>query len=139
MTGFQINAQASMACPVGYFCSSRGSVFPHTRLLCVLGWLEVNGGPALQAWVLLTSGLFKGQRGMGVHSRSCCHSLLEAVVKNSPASAGGIRDMGLIPGSGRSPGGGHGNPLQCSCLENPMERGAWQASVHGKNHRVRHD
>ena len=43
------------------------------------------------------------------------------VVKNPPASAG---DAGLIPGSGRSPGGGHGNPLQCSCLENAMDRGA---------------
>ena len=50
------------------------------------------------------------------------------VVKNSPANA---RDTGLIPGSGRSPGGGHGNPLQYSCLENPMDRGAWQPIVHG--------
>ena len=51
-------------------------------------------------------------------------------VKNPSASAGDIRDMGSIPGSGRSPGGRHGNPLQCSCLENPMDRGAWQGSVH---------
>ena len=40
-------------------------------------------------------------------------------------------DLGLIPGLGRYPGGGHGNPLQYSCLENPMDRGAWQATVHG--------
>ena len=40
-------------------------------------------------------------------------------------------DLGLGPGLGRSPGGGHGNPLQCSCLENPMDRGAWWATVHG--------
>ena len=46
------------------------------------------------------------------------------MVKNPPASAGDIRDMGSIPGSGRSPGGGHGNPLQYSCLENPMDRGS---------------
>ena len=46
-------------------------------------------------------------------------------------SACNTRDAGLIPGSGRSPGGGHGNPLQYSCLENPMDRGAWQATVHG--------
>ena len=52
-------------------------------------------------------------------------------VKNSPANAGDIRDVGLIPGSGRSPGGRHGNPLQYSCLENPMDRGAWRATVHG--------
>ena len=50
------------------------------------------------------------------------------VVKNPPTSAG---DTSLIPGSERSPGGGHGNPLQYSCLENPMVRGAWQATVHG--------
>ena len=47
--------------------------------------------------------------------------------KKPPANAG---DAGLIRGSGRSPGGGHGNPLQCSCLENPMDRGAWWAMVH---------
>ena len=46
--------------------------------------------------------------------------------KNLPASAGDLRDAGSIPGSGRSPGGGHGNPLQYSCLEHPMDRGAWQ-------------
>ena len=50
------------------------------------------------------------------------------VVKNLPAKAG---DTGSIPGSGRSPGGGHGNPLQYSSLENPMDRGAWWATVHG--------
>ena len=52
------------------------------------------------------------------------------VVKNPPASAGDIRDMSLIPGPGRSPGVGNGNPLQYSCLENPMDRGAWQVIVH---------
>ena len=53
------------------------------------------------------------------------------MVKNPPANAGDVRDSGLIPGSGRSPGGGHGNPLQYSCLENPMERGARRATVRG--------
>ena len=53
------------------------------------------------------------------------------VVKNPPANTGNIRDMSLVPGSGRSPGRGHGNPLQDSCLENPMDRGAWWAAVHG--------
>ena len=52
------------------------------------------------------------------------------VVKNLPANAGDVRDTGVIPGSGRSPGGGHGNPLQYSCLENPMDREAWWATVH---------
>ena len=50
------------------------------------------------------------------------------VVKSSIANAGDIRDVGLIPGSGRSPGGGHGNLLQYSCLENPVDRGAWRAT-----------
>ena len=49
------------------------------------------------------------------------------MVKNPPASAG---DSGLIPGSGRSPGEGNGNPLQYACLDNPMDRGAWRATVH---------
>ena len=53
------------------------------------------------------------------------------MVKNLSASAGDIRDMGSIPGPGRSPGGGHGNPLQYSCLENPADRRAWQATVGG--------
>ena len=57
-------------------------------------------------------------------------SLVVLVVKNLPGNSGDVRDMGLIPGSGRSPGGGHGNPRQYSCLENPMDREAWQATVY---------
>ena len=53
------------------------------------------------------------------------------VVKNLPAKAGDMSDAGLIPGSERSPGGGHGNPFQYSCLETPRDRGSWQAPVHG--------
>ena len=53
------------------------------------------------------------------------------VLKNLPASAGDAKDVGSIPGSGRSPGGGQGSPLHYSCLENPMNRGAWWATVHG--------
>ena len=52
------------------------------------------------------------------------------MVKNLSAGAGDIRDVGLIPGSGKSPGGGHGHPLQYSCLENSMDIGAWWATVH---------
>ena len=55
---------------------------------------------------------------------------LNWMVKNLSAGAGDIRDAGLVPGSGRSPGGGNGNPLQYSCRENPMDRGVWQAIVH---------
>ena len=52
-------------------------------------------------------------------------------VKNPPANAGDTGDAGSIPGSGRSTGGGNGYPLQYSCLKNPMDRGAWRATVHG--------
>ena len=53
------------------------------------------------------------------------------MVKNPPANAGDVRDSGLIPGSGRFPGGGHGSPLQGSCLGHSMDRGAWWATAHG--------
>ena len=53
-----------------------------------------------------------------------------SVLKNLPANAGDTGDAGSIPGSGRSPGGGHGNPLQNSCWRNPMDRGTWWAMVH---------
>ena len=57
-------------------------------------------------------------------------SQVALVLKNPLFNAEDIRDMGSIPGSGRSPGGGHDNPLQYSCLDNPMDRGAWWATVH---------
>ena len=57
-------------------------------------------------------------------------SQVALVVKNPPANAGDRRDKGSIPGSGRSPGEGHGNPLQYSFLENPVDRGAWRATIH---------
>ena len=63
--------------------------------------------------------------------KSAGASQVVLVVKNPPASAGDVRDTGLIPGSERSPGRGCGDPLQYSRLENPMDRGAWQATVHG--------
>ena len=53
------------------------------------------------------------------------------MVKNLPDSAGDVRDAGSIPESGRSPGRGHNNPLQCSLQENPMDRGAWRVTVRG--------
>ena len=58
-------------------------------------------------------------------------SQIARVVKNPPTSAGDIREASSIPGSGRSPGGGHGDPLQYSCLENLIDRGALWATVHG--------
>ena len=61
----------------------------------------------------------------------CSTSQVALLVKTPPANAGDLRDVALIPGSGRSLGGRHGNPLQYSCLENPMDRGAWRPTVHG--------
>ena len=61
------------------------------------------------------------------------------VVKNLPANEGDAGDSDLIPGSRRSPGAGNGNPLWYSCLENPMDSGAWQATVHPQSLRVRHN
>ena len=57
-------------------------------------------------------------------------SQVALVIKNLPVNAGDLRDRGSSSGSGRAPGGGHGNPPQYSCLENPMNRGAWQTIVH---------
>ena len=66
-------------------------------------------------------------------------SQVALVVKNLPANAGDIRNMSSVPESGRSPGGGHGNPLQCSCLENSVDREAWQAMQFMGSLRVRLD
>ena len=79
-----------------------------------------------------------GRRGrlpninMSIKPGSVSHGASQVVleVNNPSASAGDTRDTGLTPDSGRSPGGGNGNPLQYSCLENPMDRGAWQAMVY---------
>ena len=73
-----------------------------------------------------------------IHSQIHIHVYMASevvlVVKNVPTNAGDAGDLGCIPGLGRSPGGGHGNPLQYSCLENPMDRGAWRATVQRVGH-----
>ena len=108
---------------------------------------------------LFLLGEFNGQRSLAAYSprcrrksdtndatdHVCTHSRFKSscpyprtsqvalVVKNLSANAGDIRDMGSIPVSGRSPGGGNGNPFQYSCLGNPMDRGAWWVTVHGSH------
>ena len=67
---------------------------------------------------------------LAVSTSNCGPSQVVLVVKNLLANAGDVRDAGSIPGSGRYSRGGHGNPLQYSCLENPMDRGTWRATVH---------
>jgi len=71
------------------------------------------------------------REGIPWWSSSYGASQVAPVVKNPPSNAGDVRDMGSIPGSGRSPGAGHGNPLQYSCPEKPMGRAAWWAMVCG--------
>ena len=71
------------------------------------------------------------EKGMANHASILWASQVAQVVKNPPVNAEDIGDKGSIPGSGRSPGRQHGNPLQHSCLEYPMDRGAWWATVHG--------
>ena len=108
----------------------------------ILGWLCLRKGRFGNSFFLLfpyylknlTKGLFLKQS----HPQRCRQriryvwwgraSQVVLVVKNPPARTG---DESSIPGSGRAPGGGHSNPHQCSCLENPVDRGAWWAAVHG--------
>jgi len=71
------------------------------------------------------------QPGSSVHGIFQARILEWVAISFLPANVGDVRDAGSIPGLGRSPGGRHGKPLQYSCLENPMDRGAWWASVHG--------
>ena len=71
------------------------------------------------------------QLGMNEKDKRQVLSLGWGFASGTSGKAGDVREASVIPGSGRSSGGGRGSPLQCSCLENPMDRGAWQAAVHG--------
>ena len=96
-------------------------------------WIEPRS-PALQVDSLVGSlGLGKPFLEQRQLSQNPGDSRLQAdvVVKNPLSNTGDIRDLDSVPGSGRSPGGGHGNPLQYSCLEKPTDRGAWWAAVLG--------
>ena len=106
------------------------------------GYSQVGGLRLLTAVALLlqSTGSKHAQASvLGVPRRSSCGVWAQlgfpggSAVKKQPANAGDTRDVGSIPGLGRSPGGGHGNPLQGSCLESPMDRGAWLAAVHSVN------
>ena len=98
-----------------------------------------NRSPLEVVWCRLRAG--GGDRAMeGIWSHWSSHltdvnSQVTLLVKNLPANAEDVRDVGLMPGSGRSAGDGNGNPLQCSCLESPMDRGAWWARVLGVTQR----
>ena len=81
---------------------------------------------------------FLGMLPLRVLALLSSYSVVALAVKNPPANAGDVRDMGSIPGSGRTPGGGHGNPLRYSCLENPMDRRSWWLQSMGSQ-RVGHN
>ena len=93
--------------------------------------LSQHGNPPClrlpMAWWLPVPAL----QGFSIPCKTWRASQVALVVKNPPANAGDVRDKRLIPGLGRWPRAGHGNPLQYSCLENPMDRRAWQTTVHG--------
>ena len=119
-------------------------VFHSFTTMCLdieLFWLFLLGS-STDAWIWQFMSFMNSGKFLAVISWNIFQAILQVlvlcwasqvvlVVKNPPANAGDVRDMGSIPGSGRSPGGGHGNPLQYSCLENPMARGAWWAAVYG--------
>ena len=88
-------------------------------------FIDMAGNPPFLNSVVIVS---DGQLSQNKHIHSHLVALVE---KNPPANAGDVRDVGSILGLGRCPGGGSGNPLQYFCLENPMDRGAWWAIVHG--------
>ena len=107
-----------------------------TFFLSVVPFGEGNGNPPQcsclenpmdrEAWWAVVYGVEKSRTRLS----DFAFTMVALMVKNPPATAGDIKEASSIPGSRRSPGEGHGNPLQCSCLENPMNRGAWWAIVH---------
>ena len=102
-----------------------------TALITTVITLQKSHGHCLEIcwpWICLLVSMLFLFFGSKIHTTT---SQVALVVKNLPANTGDVRDVGLIPGSGRSLGGGQGNPLQYSWLENPMDRGAWQTTVHG--------
>ena len=107
------------------FCT-RGSLY--TRLLSPSTCKPFLFTQCLESLPTLVLQLFRPYPTPSCPGLSC-HTW--QVLQNLPANVGDVRDTGLIPGSGRFPGGGHGNPLQYSCLESPKHRGGWQATVHG--------
>ena len=107
--------------------------------LWVLLTLSAVPGTLCSGEVLLNFNIYKLSLNTNYNSVYHRASQVALVVKNPPANAGDMRDGGLIPRLGRSPGGGHSTPLLYYCLKNPTDRGAWRATVHVDQHRAGHD
>ena len=118
--------------------SDSGKIEINSLGLRVLLTSSAVPGTLCSGEVLLNFKIYKISLNTNYNSVYHRASQVALVVKNLPATPGDIRYAGLLPGSGRSPGEGNGNSLQYACLENPMDRGAWQATVHGVT-RVGHD
>ena len=119
--------------------SDSGKIEINSLGLRVLLTSSAVPGTLCSGEVLLNFKIYKISLNTNYNSVYHRASQVALVVKNLPATAGDIRDGGLIPRLGRSPGGGHSSPLLYYCLRNPMDRGAWWASVRVDQHRVGHD
>ena len=137
--GRRASAQEGAGAPVTCATAAATHIWPALLLWWLRAQTAPGAGPSSQGnlereqlWVLSrTDGLITTPFvGVCVYIWSGA-SQVALVVRNPPADAADIRDAGLSPGLGRSPGGGHGNPLHYSFLENPKDRGAWWATVHG--------
>ena len=117
-------------CASCVFCSRRPRGVPASRHVSVYRQSQ-DALPALLAMLRL---LWTQEQAFFLCIQQAWAAPVALVVKNPPAGAGDVRDSGSIPGWGRHPGEGNGNPLQCSCLENAMDREAWWAAVHGVAH-----
>ena len=107
--------------------------YSHNQWMAKLGWGSGLGTLNLSlcsTYCLLPTELLGLRLGLACSEALWWASQVAPVVKNLPANAADAREMGLIPGSGRSLGGGHDNPLQYLCMEYPMDRGDWRATVH---------
>ena len=121
------------------FCSGPSHLLYLLSEVKYYSWMLTDRNPQLAALTCphhdkVSPAVTKGTLPFPTVQLTICMRVLPRwylVVKNPPACAADIRDGGLVPGSGRFPGGGRGTPLQYPCLENPMDRGAWWAPVHG--------
>ena len=127
-------------CHIFFISSSVDERLGCFHVLAIVNSAALNTGVHMSFWIVVFSGCIPGggiaaSYGSLSFLRKLCTVLRASqvvlVLKNLSADEGDVRDLDSIPGLGRSPGGGHGNPVQYSCMENSIDRGAWWATVHG--------